>query len=60
MGMMNRLFKSFTVAVFSVFLVSISLSVFAEGGDGDEGEKKKKSFLKSFGSFEKLLNFAPR
>ena len=44
MGMMNRLFKSFTVAVFSVFLISISLPAIADGGEGDKAEKKKKSF----------------
>ena len=42
--MTNRLFKSFTVAAFSVLLISFSLPVFAEGGEGDHGPKKEKNF----------------
>jgi len=44
MGMVKSLFKAFAVAVFSVFFISISLSVSAEGGEGDKAEKKEKSF----------------
>jgi F-type H+-transporting ATPase subunit a len=41
--MMVQRFKSFTVAVFSIFLLLISLPVIAGGGEGDDkGEKKKK------------------
>jgi len=40
--MTSRLMKSFTVAVFSLFSLLISLSSFAkEGGDEPKGEKKK-------------------
>jgi F-type H+-transporting ATPase subunit a len=42
-GMMVQRFKSFTVAVFSIFLLLISLPVIAGGGEGGEkGEKQKK------------------
>jgi F-type H+-transporting ATPase subunit a len=44
MGMTNRLFKSFTVAAFSVLLISFSLPVFAEGGEGGHEPKKEKNF----------------
>ncbi len=44
MGMTNRLFKSFTVAAFSVLLISFSLPVFAEGGEGGHEPKKEKIF----------------
>jgi F-type H+-transporting ATPase subunit a len=44
MGMTSGLFKSFTVAVFSVFLFSVSLPVFADDGGGGHGEKKEKTF----------------
>ncbi len=42
--MTNRLFKSFTVAAFSVLLFSVSLPVFAEGGEGGKEPKKEKTF----------------
>jgi len=44
MGMPYRLMKSFTVAVFSIFLLAISVPSFAAGGDGENGGEKKKSF----------------
>jgi F-type H+-transporting ATPase subunit a len=44
MGMTSRLMKSFTVAVFSIFLLLISMLSFANGGDGENGGKKKKAF----------------
>ena len=40
--MLVRRFKSFTVAVFSLFFVLFSLQAFAGGGEGEkDGEKKK-------------------
>lgn len=39
MGMTNRLIKSFTVAVFSVFSLVFSTPVFAGEGQGEKGEK---------------------
>ena len=42
--MTNRLFKSFTVAAFSVLLISVSMPVFAEGGEGGKEPKKEKNF----------------
>jgi len=44
MGMTSRLMKSFTVAVFSIFLILISLPSFASGGEGGDSTKKKKNF----------------
>lgn len=44
MGMTLRLMKSFTVAVFSIFLMTNSLPVLASGGEGGGGGEKKKSF----------------
>jgi F-type H+-transporting ATPase subunit a len=44
MGMTLRLMKSFTVAVFSIFSLLISLPSFAKEGDGENGDHKKKSF----------------
>lgn len=44
MGMTLRLMKSFTVAVFSIFLMSVSLPVFASGDEGGEHGEKKKGF----------------
>ena len=43
MGMVVHRFKSFAVAVFSLFFVLISTSAIADGGEGDkkEGEKDK-------------------
>lgn len=42
MGMTSRLMKSFTVAVFSIFSILISMPSFAkEGGEGNGGEKKQ-------------------
>ena len=42
--MTSRLMKSFTVAVFSIFSLLISVPSFAKEGDGENGEHKKKSF----------------
>jgi len=42
--MTSRLMKSFTVAVFSIFSLFISLSSFANGGEGNGEEPKKKGF----------------
>jgi F-type H+-transporting ATPase subunit a len=44
MGMTLRLMKSFTVAVFSIFLMLNSLPVLASGDEGNNGEPKKKGF----------------
>lgn len=44
MGMTSRLMKSFTVAVFSIFSLLISVYSFAKEGDGENGDHKKKSF----------------
>jgi F-type H+-transporting ATPase subunit a len=43
MGMTSRLMKSFTVAVFSIFSLSISLSAFAKEGGDEPKDKNKKS-----------------
>jgi F-type H+-transporting ATPase subunit a len=40
--MMVQRFKSFTVAVFSIFILSISLPAFAGEGEGDKQEGKEK------------------
>jgi F-type H+-transporting ATPase subunit a len=39
MGMTPRLIKSFTVAVFSVFLLIFSVPAYAGGGEGEKAEK---------------------
>ncbi len=39
---MVQRFKSFTVAVFSIFLLFVSLPAFAGGGEGDKQEGKEK------------------
>jgi len=44
MGMTSRLMKSFTVAVFSIFSLFISIPSFATGGEGGGEGEKKKSF----------------
>ena len=44
MGMTSRLMKSFTVAVFSIFSLLISVPSFAKEGDGENGGEKKKTF----------------
>ena len=44
MGMTSRLMKSFTVAAFSIFSLLISMPSFGNGGDGENGGKKKKAF----------------
>lgn len=44
MGMTSRLMKPFTVAVFSIFSMLISLSSFASGGEGDTASHKKEGF----------------
>lgn len=44
MGMTSRLMKSFTVAAFSIFLLFISISSFANGGGAENDSTKKKSF----------------
>ena len=44
MGMTSRLMKSFAVAVFSLFLLVISLPSFAQDGHGENGGEKKKGF----------------
>ena len=41
--MTSRLMKSFTVAVFSIFSLFISLPTFANGGEGNGGEPKKEN-----------------
>ena len=41
--MRSRLFKTFTVAAFSIFCSFFSVPAFAGGGEG-EGDKKKKAF----------------
>jgi F-type H+-transporting ATPase subunit a len=41
-GMVARRFKSFTVAVFSIFLLVFSGQAFAKDGEGDHTDKKKK------------------
>ena len=42
--MTSRLMKSFTVAVFSIFSLLISVPSFAKEGDGENGGEKKKTF----------------
>jgi F-type H+-transporting ATPase subunit a len=42
--MTSRLMKSFAVAAFSLFLLVISTSSFANGGNGEGGGQKKKAF----------------
>jgi F-type H+-transporting ATPase subunit a len=42
MSMTHRLIKSFTVAVFSIFLLTFSLQVLAGDGGGEKEDKKKK------------------
>ena len=44
MGMTSRLMKSFTVAAFSLFSISISLPTFAQGGHDEKGAEKKEGF----------------
>src|SRR5258705_7996748 len=44
MGMTSRLMKSFTVAVFSIFSLVISMPSFANGGGAENDSTKKKSF----------------
>jgi F-type H+-transporting ATPase subunit a len=44
MGMMAKLMKSFTVAVFSLFLLFVSSPSFASGGEGGDHGAKKKGF----------------
>jgi F-type H+-transporting ATPase subunit a len=44
MGMTSGLMKSFTVAVFSFFLLFVSTPSVASGGEGGNGGEKKKSF----------------
>jgi F-type H+-transporting ATPase subunit a len=44
MGMTSRLMKSFTVAAFSLFLLLVSATSFANGGGDENGGKKKKAF----------------
>jgi F-type H+-transporting ATPase subunit a len=44
MGMTSRLMKSFTVAVFSIFSLLISMPSFANGGGAENDSTKKKSF----------------
>jgi F-type H+-transporting ATPase subunit a len=44
MGMTSRLMKSFTVAVFSLFSILISIPSFAKEGGDENGEGKKKAF----------------
>jgi F-type H+-transporting ATPase subunit a len=44
MGMTSRLMKSFTVAVFSIFLLFISLPSFAKEGGDEPHDKKKEGF----------------
>ncbi len=42
--MTSGLMKSFTVAVFSIFLLALSLPTLASGGEGENGGEKKKKF----------------
>jgi F-type H+-transporting ATPase subunit a len=44
MGMTSGLMKSFTVAVFSFFLMFVSSPSVARGGDGENDGEKKKAF----------------
>ena len=44
MGMTSKLMKSFTVAVFSLFSLLISIPSFANGGGAENDTTKKKSF----------------
>jgi F-type H+-transporting ATPase subunit a len=53
--MLVRRFKSFTVAVFSIFLLTFSIQTFA-GDGGDEKEGKKKKFNASEVIFGHVLN----
>jgi F-type H+-transporting ATPase subunit a len=44
MGMISRVMKSFTAAVFSLFFTTLSLTSLASGDPESSGEQKKKSF----------------
>ncbi|MBK8310993.1 MAG: F0F1 ATP synthase subunit A [Chitinophagaceae bacterium] len=54
--MVVQRFKSFTVAVFSLFFLLISLSAFAEGGEGENDDKKKEGFNAAKVIFGHVLN----
>ncbi len=54
--MVVQRFKSFTVAVFSLFFLLISVSAFAEGGEGEGGGEKKEGFNAAKVIFGHVLN----
>jgi F-type H+-transporting ATPase subunit a len=54
--MMVQRFKSFAVAVFSIFLLLVSLPVIAGGGEGDEKEEKQKKLNVGEVIFEHVLD----
>ncbi len=54
--MVVQRFKSFTVAVFSLFFVLFSLQAFAGGGEGENDDKKKEGFNASEVIFGHVLN----